>query len=235
MYSFIRLPIECDPLRRPLLLMIRSDQSKRIDCFQICDNDHHTLLDLLEYLQVRARVTLLYGASDQYQYEPWTRAVHIPRSMGSPREIFAVFHEAGHAITYDKDPDLQGDQAVYKMFGSRSAGVRTDPFITSERRAWREAIVLGRDIRAKSGIDLFKIFGSIDQFVGWVRVFLRSHEYDSWRRELPAPLTKDLQLAAFLTGQRFLSSVERASVRFLLNRERREGMRLMPHGFSTSN
>jgi hypothetical protein len=139
-------------------------------------------------------------------YEPKSYNVIIsPEKLASDkRKIFNVFHEIGHALSVStKEPEemelIQKAHRLARM--SQIDGNRVSPenaklVIDEERSAWKNAIILARKIKKEHNIDLFKMFGSADEFMGWLRnEGLQSYEIGMGLKKTKTDMVKKFRSA----------------------------------------
>lgn len=141
--------------------------------------------------------------------------------MKNPRNIFSIFHEMGHIRVVDK----RG-----KKYRAETKRIRnTIPtdwsphdaslMIEDERAAWAEAIGIARRLRDEHGINLFSVFKSPGDFMGWLRTFgLRGYEAELAKYAGPGVYTKNTLVERWTvkTPLELLSSDELAALNNLI-------------------
>ena len=123
----------------------------------------------------------------------------LERLSGS-EVIFHGLHEIGHLADYTEKDDenkrssaeLRGALSHLQYLGEDLKNMPDyfkEKIISEERKAWAEAILLARRIKKEHGIDLFKYFGDVDNFMG----FVRQAGLESYEDVLGLPKTKEKQ------------------------------------------
>ena len=105
------------------------------------------------------------------------RFVGVPRyALEDPKEIFSILHEIGHVVS--NHSTARNKEAVENQYHKNEWGLRyRKEALKNEREAWAYAIKAARKLKKQLNIDLFKLFKSTDEFMGWMRVDgLRTYE-----------------------------------------------------------
>jgi hypothetical protein len=114
------------------------------------------------------------------------------RELSDPKEIFALLHELGHITADDeRDEDQRGE--ISRLHSAQDpSNQELQMLIQDERDAWARAITLARLIKREHGVDLFKLFQSPDEFMGWYRdTGLRTYEKELEERGIGSYTKED--------------------------------------------
>lgn len=92
--------------------------------------------------------------------------------INSPKNIFALLHEIGHARTLQKyEPkmrEVESENDIKKILTVASG---------AERAAWAEAIKIARKIKTNTGVDLFEAFSDSDDLKKYIYTNLSKQRY----------------------------------------------------------
>lgn len=99
-------------------------------------------------------------------------------SLKNPREIFGLLHEIGHTESNTGRFKKESLKISYQSGSDKFSEIDQSKVILQEERdAWSYAIRYARTIRKETGVNLFKLFKTFDEFMGWLRdTGLRSYE-----------------------------------------------------------
>lgn len=127
--------------------------------------------------------------------------VGVPaKAFHDPKEIFGLLHELGHVEMNRRKHQECAKKTTETISSSKNPDADESALrIKEERDAWAQAIKYARKIKKEYGVNLFKPFGSIDEFMGWLRVTgLRSYEdlAEKWSGE--QFVTKEKQVDLWL-------------------------------------
>lgn len=160
------------------------------------------LSDLIERPDNKQRVSFTTGEIFDTTGTNTKPLVRFPeKKLSDPKEIFGILHELGH-ISRDDNRD---DNFSYLLLMARiKMKERKKPTVEEiqlvlreERDAWAETIRLARRLKKEYGVDLFKLFKSTDEFMGWLRATgLRSYETQLESLGIKA-YTKDAKVKAW--------------------------------------
>lgn len=220
----------------PLAFNVEGSKRKGVSVIKITNTSGETVFDFIDYFKDQ-NIKFYFDRSNDFGFtmgKDGVGQVHIPRHIGSPREIFSVLHEIGHAIDHRKNPELNERAAEVTDSYSDMKESNGNPVLQIERNAWAEAIRLGRAISKEKGVDFFKLFSSADEFMGYVRIFLRTYEMHTVDDPLGEKLTKEEQFTTALIGLwDDLSKKEKSAIYDMEEYEEYTGKKILPNGFST--
>ena len=113
-----------------------------------------------------------FKPSNQFGYKPLSGEIYFsPEELKrNPKEIFAVFHEIGHA-------KLHADKEIFKIicllplmvaYAERNKNLKSaEKVLREEKNAWAVAFNLLRDLR-RQGIDLIKLIEDKKEIRNWI-------------------------------------------------------------------
>ena len=130
------------------------------------------------HVSLRALVptyTFLDGAKFQVHLGGKCIYLNLDLIAKDPRQIFALFHEMGHAINVHRRGLLY--ELAVRIGGGKWGGLYGRKLLLAEERhAWAVGLHIARQLRDK-GFDLFPLFQNKDRLSRWLRWNgLRSYE-----------------------------------------------------------
>lgn len=91
----------------------------------------------------------------------------IREAFSDPREMFCLFHELGHLISYRKA--RENGRTRFWELGSSDQAAWQRMRLENEKEAWDEALEVARVIQRDFGVDFLSLFRDRNEFEDWVR------------------------------------------------------------------
>ena len=122
----------------------------------------------------------------------------LPEALEDPREIFGILHEIGHVEEYAQNGWHRKFQSEQDFLSDDLRAISEISDLKIERIVWANAICYARLIKSDFGVDLFKLFHNVYEFMGWIRkTGLRSYERSLERQGIRA-YTKNREVKLWL-------------------------------------
>ncbi|MBI5421062.1 MAG: hypothetical protein HZA35_01985 [Parcubacteria group bacterium] len=148
-----------------------------------------SLLDLVTTPGLKDQITIQTSVKDDFFADPFGRKVFISlEKMRDPKMIFAVLRELGHIQVFKVAllNDFKRARHLYDTFAVRTYAKYDikdwEITVEDERDAWAIGLRMARKLREKYDIDLFKLFKSNNELMGWLRV----DQLETYEKELRA-------------------------------------------------
>lgn len=124
--------------------------------------------DLSSLLPPDHHFEAIFDATGTFFYDGEKRImIDLGSIQKDKREFFAILHEIGHAVTFNKrGPEYAEKVLTTTKWPENRAGYDLD--VSDERSAWAEAHKIARMLRSH-GFDLFKLFENNNDLFGWLR------------------------------------------------------------------